>query len=83
MRHHVSRPQADCWRTKCQMGEAKGHVEERVSDCQPQAPHFSGRSGANQGGGTGTMGEGQGGEEVSVASEIEEPHRTPEDILNE
>jgi len=32
---------------------------------------------------TGTMGEGQGREEVSVASEIEEPHRTPEDILNE
>ena len=80
---HTSRsPQADCCRTTGEMRSGRAPRIERLR-AQDQAPHLRGRSGANQGGGTGTMGEGQGGEEVSVASKIEEPHTTPEDILNE
>jgi hypothetical protein len=78
--HHVSRsPQADCCRAKSEMGEAEGRFHS--TGCQTQAPHLGGRSGANQSGGTGTMGEGQGSNELS-AVRLAESHTVTDHVTN-
>jgi hypothetical protein len=52
--------QADCCRTKRQMGETEGLLEDYLAqERKTQAPHLSGRFIANQSSNTGTMGEGQ------------------------